>query len=70
MALDTILRLVFLRTTTSDWLAMLVWLRVKAVFLSLLVGEHDIKFFLNVGLSFFFTAECHTSEIRHGAGEL
>ncbi len=33
--------LVFIRAKTSDWLEMLVWLRVKAVFLPLipLVGE-------------------------------
>ncbi len=35
---------------------MLVWLRVKAVFLLLLVGELErvIKFFLNVALPFLF----------------
>ncbi len=65
-ALDTISRLVFIRATTSDWLLMLVWLRVKAGYSNIIS-----TIFLNVGLSFLFhTAECHTPEIRHSAGEL
>ncbi len=62
-ALDTISRLVFIRATTSDWLVLLVWLRVKAVFLYnplLLLGELansnmiSTSLFLKAGLSFFF----------------